>query len=94
MKVVVWCRNQKIYNAFVTVQYEAPLWFGVGIKRYTTTSEQHATMSWLWFGVGIKRYTTALLVQTNLRRLWFGVGIKRYTTSPGRGKAVSRCGLV
>ena len=34
--VVVWCRNQKIYNDRVVQQATAQLWFDVGIKRYTT----------------------------------------------------------
>ena len=34
--VVVWCRNQKIYNVLCIAAAIAMLWFGVGIKRYTT----------------------------------------------------------
>ena len=34
--VVVWCGNQKIYNARLSVSESEELWFDVGIKRYTT----------------------------------------------------------
>ena len=34
------------------------LWFDVGIKRYTTESEEVSSLPRLWFDVGIKRYTT------------------------------------
>ena len=34
--VVVWCRNQKIYNKGMNMIITQKLWFGVGIKRYTT----------------------------------------------------------
>ena len=34
--VVVWCRNQKIYNDMQENEVKNGLWFGVGIKRYTT----------------------------------------------------------
>ena len=34
------------------------LWFDVGIKRYTTSSEELLDIQKLWFDVGIKRYTT------------------------------------
>ena len=33
---MVWCRNQKIYNLIVIALAAVELWFGVGIKRYTT----------------------------------------------------------
>ena len=34
------------------------LWFGVGIKRYTTRDHLPLSTTSLWFGVGIKRYIT------------------------------------
>ena len=36
------------------------LWFDVGIKRYTTTWNEHQDIITLWFDVGIKRYTTLI----------------------------------
>ena len=36
------------------------LWFGVGIKRYTTLAGATVELIELWFGVGIKRYTTEM----------------------------------
>ena len=36
LAVVVWCRNQKIYNLRELMGHTSMLWFGVGIKRYTT----------------------------------------------------------
>ena len=35
-----------------------PLWFDVGIKRYTTQVFYRTHSKELWFDVGIKRYTT------------------------------------
>ena len=43
--VVVWCRNQKIYNESQEAFEEATLWFGVGIKRYTTSFNTHHRMT-------------------------------------------------
>ena len=57
-KVVVWCRNQKIYNLKFLERTKPPLWFDVGIKRYTTQYQPVSNTSRLWFDVGIKRYTT------------------------------------
>ena len=34
------------------------LWFDVGIKRYTTSTDTIVVRPLLWFDVGIKRYTT------------------------------------
>ena len=56
--VVVWCRNQKIYNINIYIKQKYELWFGVGIKRYTTETGLLQRGKRLWFGVGIKRYTT------------------------------------
>ena len=35
-RVVVWCRNQEIYNSYLCNVHLYVLWFDVGIKRYTT----------------------------------------------------------
>ena len=70
------------------------MWFDVGIKRYTTTSNVCGVFAWLWFDVGIKRYTTELLQTFSNTQLWFDVGIKRYTTFQVRGQRKRCCGLM
>ena len=57
--VVVWCRNQKIYNPNKFNICIHTLWFDVGIKRYTTFLPWCLKSLMLWFDVGIKRYTTS-----------------------------------
>ena len=78
--VVVWCRNQKIYNCCKETDELIELWFDVGIKRYTTERVVLYAAKPLWFDVGIKRYTTFSAFKFRIARLWFDVGIKRYTT--------------
>ena len=42
--------------------WHSTLWFDVGIKRYTTLSQNENESTELWFDVGIKRYTTAIAI--------------------------------
>ena len=70
------------------------LWFDVGIKRYTTATDEPPPPTGLWFDVGIKRYTTSSATCLVLLRLWFDVGIKRYTTDGSIFFNVSGCGLM
>ena len=42
----------------LTPNIAPPLWFDVGIKRYTTVVAATYFKIKLWFDVGIKRYTT------------------------------------
>ena len=42
-----------------------PLWFDVGIKRYTTFVPSEWYSIELWFDVGIKRYTTSIVHSGN-----------------------------
>ena len=46
-----------------------PLWFDVGIKRYTTGVPATYTIGLLWFDVGVKRYTTSC-IRTTLTNLF------------------------
>ena len=71
-----------------------PLWFDVGIKRYTTFCSISSPIFMLWFDVGIKRYTTFIALQSELKELWFDVGIKRYTTGNKLREDAQSCGLM
>ena len=79
--VVVWCRNQKIYNLLWTkCMIPSVVVWCRNQKIYNARIHTHDGGE-LWFDVGIKRYTTRLSFLQNVHKLWFDVGIKRYTTS-------------
>ena len=92
--VVVWCRNQKIYNVPEKYLDKRLLWFDVGIKRYTTRHGAEHDEWLLWFDVGIKRYTTNPDGSPINPKLWFDVGIKRYTTYLYICNRLGSCGLM
>ena len=73
---------------------KAPLWFDVGIVRYTTRSSSQNGSEELWFDVGIVRYTTHLIITRMRVMLWFDVGIVRYTTVWEHVLMKFSCGLM